>query len=242
MDEMTQVFEKYVFFSARREVETLNAVLDILLTLQVASLTVDYTDRPNQEFACFNERSKKIIASLPDPQRIDRIAGEFADGGCFELRGGAFAIAVSSDQYNYEVIDSLRRLLSSILPLCVFRNPYIWGVDMYLPYQREDFFEARKRTARSQKLEDPEVDIFRRDDGVIIKLRFHLREEYAAYEMDSAFKLIHEVFADFLEALKRGGHEGLEVLFQYCTDLPAFRRFEPRTKIGHKIKSLLNQR
>ena len=242
MDKMTQIFEKHVFFSARREVETLSAVLDVLLTLSVDSLNVEYHDRPNQHFSGFNERSKKIIASLPDPQKIDRVTGEFTEGGRFELRGGTFAIAVSADEYNFEVVDSLRRLLSPVLPLCVFRNPYIWGVDMFLDYQRESFFQARKFTARSQKLEEPEVDVFRRDDGVIFKFRFHLKEEYDEQDLDAYLKVIHLVFDDFLEALRKGAFEGMEVFFQYCTDRPGFRKTEPRTKIGQRVKALLNPR
>lgn len=242
MDETKQISEKHVFFSARKEVETMGAFLETLLMLPVHSLAVQYTDRPEQVFGTFNARSKKLILSLSDPQKIERIHGEFTEGGCFELRSKSFSITISADEYNFEVIDTMRQVLSPIFPLCIMRNPYIWGVDLYLNYERESFFELRKFTFRSQKLEEPQIDVFRRDDGIIFKIRFHLREEHNEITIDRGLKMIHEVFEELLEAIKKGSYESLEVILVYCNDLPAFRRFEPRTKIGQRVKSLLNTR
>lgn len=233
------IHEKFVFFSARKERETLSTVLDMILTLAIDRLTIDYRDRPSEEYRHFNDRTKKIVRNLEHADKVEGLVGEFSGGGLFELRGSALTITIPSDQYNFEVIDSMRRILSPILPLCIFQNPYIWGIDLYEAYERDRFFETRRFTFRSQHLEDPQIDIFRRDEGIIYKFRFHLANDP---EVDEGFRFLHPLFDDLAESLAKRSYEGLEVLNLYCADRPAFRRFEPRTKLGVRIKSMLFDR
>jgi hypothetical protein len=236
------VHEKYFFFSERKETEVYQSALDMLLSLQLDQVEIEYPDKPDEQFSHINERNKKILLSLPGNGKITSIHGEFSQGGFFDLKGGALSITMPQEQYNFEVVDSMRKLLTPTFPLCIFQNPYIWGVDLCEPYEREKFFETRSFTVRSQHLEDPQIDIFRRDDGIIFKLRFHLQEDHAAIGIDEGVKLLYPIFCDFQDCLKKRSYEGLELLHLYCTDSPAFRRFSPRTKMAIRIKSLLRGR
>lgn len=239
MSDPDQVFEKYAFFSTRKVREVWGNVLGNLLTLSVDEITITYSDRPDEFFHHINDRTCKILLNHPDPEKIESLQGVFTDGGVFELRGGVLTITIPSDQYNFELVDNMKRFLSPVFPTCVFQNPYIWGVDLYEDYSRELFFESRVFTARSQHLEEPEIDIFRRDDGIIYKFRFFTREEMT---MDEGFRLLAPLFMALGESLRKRMLEGLEVLHLYCTDKPAFRRLEPRTKIGRDIKAILSDR
>ncbi len=242
MNETSLIHEKFVFFGSKRDGQGLLNALESLLSLSVGNLIVEYSDRPSQEFGHINDRTKKILCSLPDSHKIDRITGEFAEGGNFEMKGGNLSFSIPSDQYNFELVDSMRKFLSSAFPLCVFQNPYIWGVDIYLDYSRERFFETRRFIARSQKLEDPQIDIFRRDDGIIYKFRFHLQAQYEGISFDDGIRLISTLFTDFLEIIRKGSYEGIEILHKYCVDKAGFRQMEPRTKMGQRIKSILSGR
>lgn len=233
------IHEKFAFFSARKERETLFRVLETVIALPLDIIQVEYRDRPDERFTNFNDRSKKILMNLDHTDKIERVSGSFDGGGDFELKGGTFTIIIPSDQYNFEVIDSMRRILSPVFPLCIFQNPYIWGVDCYQEYERDRFFELRGYTYRSQRLEEPQVDIFRRDEGVITKFRFHLKEQEST---DEGIRFLHGIFTEMLESLAKRAYEGIEVLHRYCTDRPQFRRLEPRTKLGIKIKSMLYDR
>lgn len=235
----SEIHEKFAFFSARKERETLFRVLETVLALPLEIVQIEYRDRPDERFTNFNDRSKKILMNLDHTDKIERVTGSFEGGGDFELKGGTFTIIVPGDQYNFEVIDSMRRILSPVFPMCIFQNPYIWGVDCYQEYERERFFETRTYTYRSQRLEEPQIDIFRRDEGVITKFRFHLRE---IEEVDEGIKFLHGIFTEMLDSLHKRGYEGLQVFHLYCTDRPQFRRFDPRTKLGIKIKSMLYDR
>lgn len=241
MSETGEIFEKYVFFADRKE-DALNSVLEGIFSLSIDRVAVEFADRPDEEFTHINERTKKIILSLPSPGKIKRVYGEFTQGGTYEWKSGTLSISIPPDHYNFEVVDSMRKILSPTFPICIFRNPYIWGVDLYEDYNRERFFTTRTFITRTQLLEDPQIDIFRRDDGVIFKLRFHLSEKLGEMAVDEGIKMLYPVFSDLLDCLKKGYFEGLEVLHLYCTNLPDFRKFDPRTKMGHKIKSLLKER
>ncbi|NLI75308.1 MAG: hypothetical protein GX442_02555 [Candidatus Riflebacteria bacterium] len=237
MTEPDQVFEKYGFFSSRKGREIFSHVLETLLPLSVDEVTITYSDRPDESFRHINDRTRKILVNHPDSDKIDTIVGTFADGGSFELRGGTLTISVSSDQYNFDLVDSMKRFLSPVFPVCVFQNPYIWGVDLYEGYTRELFFETRAFIARNPHLEEPEIDIFRRDDGIIYKFRFHPREELS---VDEGIRHLAPFFMDLGQALRKRMYEGLEVLHTYCTEKASFRRLEPRTKIGRDVKSILS--
>lgn len=236
-----EIFETYVFVALRKE-GLLNAMLDTMLSLAVQSIDIEYSDRPSQEFRHFNERAKKIISSLPAPHKVERIKGEFDQSGSFEMKGSALTISIPADNYNFEVVDSMRRFLSPTFPLCIFQNPYIWGVDLYADYDRDLFFGTRVFTSRSQLLEEPQIDIFRRDDGIIYKFRFHLKDELAHLGFDQGFKVLCPIFEELYECIKRGNYEGIEILNVYCTDRARFRHLNTRTKIGQKIKAILNER
>ncbi|HEY9072000.1 MAG TPA: hypothetical protein VIV61_17200 [Candidatus Ozemobacteraceae bacterium] len=239
MNETCDIFEKYVFFSSRKDREIQANVLETILVMPLGRVTVTWSDRPDEEYTTFNDRTRKILLNLDKPDRIESIRGEFELGGTFELRGRELSIAIPAEQYNYEVVDSMKRFLSPIFPLCVFKNPYIWGVDLYEDYERDHFFSVRQYSARSQHLEDPELDIFRRDGGIVYKLRFHLREEQP---IDTGIHHLFPLFEGLLDSLGKRAYEGLEVMHRYCTDRAAFRQVEPRTKLGKDLKAVLSPR
>jgi len=242
MNDTSAIHEKFVFFSDRKEGDILSHFLETILFLPLENLAIEYSDRPDEEFSHFNERTRKILLTQISQGKLKRLFGEFSQGGSYELKGGSFSITMFPDQYNYEVVDSMRKILSPVFPMCIFKNPYIWGVDLYEDYTRECFFETRTFTVRSQHLEDPQIDIFRRDDGIIFKFRFHLHDDYRDFDMDEGVKFLHPLFNDLSECLKKRAYEGLEVLFQYCSNKGELRRFETRTKLGQKIKSMLKDR
>ncbi len=236
MNDTENIQETFAFFSNRKEQETLQTVLSAILALPVDQITVEFPNRPDEQFRHINDRSRKIIMSLPSQQKISRLAGEFSDGGSFSLHGSTLLITLSADQYNFEVSDTMRKVLSPIFPLCIFRNPYIWGIDMYLPYERQTLFETRNFIVRSQLLEDPQIDIFRRDDGIIFKLRFHLAGEH---EFEEGMRLLHSLFEEIQETFMKGNYEPLELLHLYCSDRRQYRSFTPRTKLGNRFKAII---
>lgn len=236
MTDADTIFEKHAFFSTGKFRTIYTDVLERVFSLQLADIFVEYADQPDERFSSLNDRTMKILLNMPKPEKITRIEGHFADGGEFSLIGGMLAISVLSDQYNYDLIEAMKNFLSPLFPVCVFQNPYIWGVNLYQPYERDLFFEARRFAARSRLLEDPEVDIFRRDDGIIYKFRFHLKNEM---ELDEGIRFLEPIFVNLLEALQKGALEGIEVLHLYCTDRSTFRTFSPRTKMGKELKGIL---
>jgi len=242
MNETSSIHEKFVFFATRKDGCLMLKNLEELLSLQLDRILVDYDDRPDQEFSHINERTKKILGSLPEPARISRIWGQFSQGGNFEMKSTMLIISLLSEEYNFEVVDSMRKFLGPNYHLCIFQNHYIWGVDIYQDYTRERFFETRIFISRSQHLEQPQIDIFRRDNGIIYKFRFHLVEEFHGIDFDEGIRLLHPLFSDLLECMKKRSYEGIEVLYLYCTDKAKFRRFETRTKIGQRLKNLLECR
>ncbi|MBF0499893.1 MAG: hypothetical protein HQM09_07160 [Candidatus Riflebacteria bacterium] len=272
MNETDAIHEKFVFFSARKEQETMFRVLEMVLALELDEIRIEYRDRPAISFSHFNDRAKKIIMSLESPEKVEHLDGIFSGGGTFELRGGTFSFTIPAEQYNFEVIDSMRHILSPVFPVCIFHNPYIWGVDLYELYERERLFETRTFISRSQRLEDPQIDIFRRDEGIIFKFRFHLKDSFSlgvsggktatsgylqdgserisgkglsdtsVTNIDEGVRFLHPVFVDLIESIRKRNYEGMEVLHLYCIDRPLFRKTEPRTKLGIKIKSMLYDR
>lgn len=231
------IFEQYQFLCARKGGAALDAMLGQLLALALAELNFHFDDRPDQAFANFSARSQKIIRDAVHDGRLAGLDGTFDGGGCFRYQGGRLTVAIHTNPYNFEVVDALKNFLSEAFPICVFRNPYIWGINLYTAYSRERLFETRVFSQRSQILEQPEVDIFRRDEGIVFKLRFFLRDEPA--DLDSGLKHLEELAAEMLEAIERRNYEGLELLGQYCRDRAGFRRIEPRTKLGRVMKGAL---
>jgi len=237
MSQESQILEQHVFVSDRKDRETVQAVFDKIFQFPVSDIVVDYDDQPSETFSTINDRTKKILSSLAKPDKISKISGRFTDGGEFRLQHGSLHVSVREDEYNYDLIDSLKNFLGSVFPLWLFKNPYIWGATIYEDYERQHFFDVRNYSARSRLLEEPEVDIFRRDDGVIHKYRFFTRE---SLEPEEGLKQLQPIFEALRQGLQKRNYEGLEVLHVYCTDRPTFRRFEPRTKLGKDIKSILS--
>ncbi|GAB4275401.1 MAG: hypothetical protein Kow0029_16480 [Candidatus Rifleibacteriota bacterium] len=233
----SEVIERHVFISSRKEKEVFQAVFEKIFAFPVNNISVEYLNQPDETYASINDRTKKILLNIPKPENISCISGYFDDGGSFRLQNGNLHILVREDEYNYELLDSLKNFLGHIFPLWIFKNPYIWGVTLYEQYERQHFFETRNYSARSRLLEEPEVDIYRRDDGIIHKFRFFTREDL---DQEEGMKYLQNYFESMLDGLKKRNYEGLEVLHLYCTDKAAFRKFEPRTKLGKDIKSLLH--
>ncbi len=237
MSQESQILEQHVFVSDRKDREVYQTVFERIFQFPVSDIGVDYTDQPSESYTTINDRTKKILQSIPKPEKISLIGGRFIDGGEFRLQNGNLHVCVREDEYNYDLIDSLKNFLSPVFPLWLFRNPYIWGVTIFEDYERQHFFDVRNFSVRSRLLEEPEVDIFRRDDGVIHKYRFFTRE---AMEPEEGLKYLTPVFESMRLGLQKRNYEGLEVLHTYCTDKVAFRRLEPRTKLGKDIKAVLS--
>lgn len=237
MSQDSEIIERHIFISERKEREIYLSVFEKIFAFPVNDIVVEYSDRPSESFATINDRTKKILLNIPKPEKISCISGVFSDGGSFRLQYGNLNVTMREDEYNYELLETLKNFLNPTFPLWIFKNPYIWGVTIYEDYERQHFFDTRKYSYRSRLLEEPEVDIYRRDDGVIHKYRFFTRQDLDA---DEGMKYLAPFFTDFIEGLRRRNYEGLEVLNLYCTDKSAFRRLEPRTKLGKDIKSILN--
>ncbi|MDD3147550.1 MAG: hypothetical protein PHD82_09625 [Candidatus Riflebacteria bacterium] len=236
MNNESQVLEQHKFVSDRKDREVFQSVFEKIFQFPVADIEVDYLDQPSEVYSTINDRTKKILQSISKPEKISMIGGRFLEGGEFRLQSGNLNVCVKEDEYNYDLIESLKNFLGPVFPLWLFRNPYIWGVTIYEDYERQHFFDVRNYSARSRLLEEPEVDIFRRDDGVIHKYRFFTREEF---EPEEGLKHLAPVFEAMRQGLQKRNYEGLEVLHTYCTDKPAFRKMDPRTKLGKDIKSVL---
>jgi len=237
MNESDPVLEQHIFLSERKDHEIFRAAFDRIFAFPVADIDVEYSDQPNEVYSTVNDRTKKILVNLARPDKISCISGRFSDGGEFRLQNSNLHVCIRESEYNYDLISNLKNFLTPVFPLWMFRNAYIWGVNVYEDYERQHFFEVRKYSARSQHLEDPEIDIYRRDDGVIHKYRFFMREQC---EPEEGLKLLAPHFNSMRQGLQKRNYEGLEVLHLYCTDKPAFRRLEPRTKLGKDIKSVLS--
>lgn len=237
MDTSDSIIEQHVFISERKDREVFQAAFEKIFTFSVNSITVEYEDQPDENFNTINDRTKKILFNLPKPEKVNCISGQFSDGGNFRLQGSSLHVSVRESEYNYELIDSLKNFLSPVFSLWIFKNPYIWGVTIFEDYERQHFFDVRNFSARSRRLEEPEVDIFRRDNGVIHKYRFFTREEF---EPEEGIKALAAPFLALKNGLQKRNYEGLEVLHIYCTDKPAFRKLEPRTKLGKDIKQVLS--
>lgn len=237
MKNESEIIESHIFISNRKEREIYLSVFQKIFTFPVADISVSYQDRPDEFYSTINDRTKTILINIPKPEKITSISGHFSDGGSFRLENGNLYVVMREDEYNYELLEALKNFLNPTFPLWIFKNPYIWGVTIYESYDRQHFFEVRKFSNRSRKLEEPEVDIYRRDDGIIHKYRFFLREEI---DPEDGMRYLEPYFKDMIESLNKRNYEGLEVLSLYCTDKKAFRRFEPRTKLGKDIKSILN--
>lgn len=236
-DQDSEIYEKHVFLCTHKGQEALGQLLDQLLTLQLAEINLRFEDRPDQLIDNFSSRSIKILRDEVHAGRLRQLDGCFDGGGCFAFAGGRMTFAMPNEDWNYEVIDSLKNFLSPLFPIALLRNPFIWGITLYLPYTRETLFATRVFSKRSQHLEDPEVDVFRRDEGIVIKLRFHLRDETA--DMDRGIRMLEDLAYMMMEAIDRRNYEGLEMLQTLCQDPASFRRHEPRTKLGRELKSLV---
>lgn len=237
MSHSSEVIERHVFISNRKEREIYLSVFEKIFTFQISDVSVEYVDQPDVTYSNINDRTKKILLNIAKPEKITCISGVFDDGGSFRLQHGNLHVLVREDEYNYELLESLKTFLGHTFPLWIFKNPYIWGATLYEPYDRQHFFEERNFSFRSRRLEEPEIDIYRRDDGIIHKYRFFTREEL---DQEEGMKYLESYFKSMIDGLKKRNYEGLEVLHLYCTDKRAFRKMEPRTKLAKDIKSILN--
>lgn len=233
------ILEKYTFISFKKPQEIIFNVFQNIFKLSIDDIEINYSNKPSEIFSNINERIKKILLNLSDADKIEIIRGKFKDGGEFTIEKGRFSVVICEENYNYELIDNIKNLLSPVFPMCILQNSFIWGVNLYFDYSRELLFDTRRYIVKSQRLEEPEIDIFRRDNGIIYKLRFHVNEKILE-SGDCCLKQIFCVFSMLIESIQRKIYEGLETLYIYCVNKAEFRRFEPRTKIGKEIKALLS--
>lgn len=238
MNQAGTILEQHLFISQRKERDVFTNVFERVFTYPVSDIEVAYSDKPSEHYSTINNRTKKILLGIDKPEKIECIQGSFIDGGTFRLVNGNLEFQVLEHEYNYELIDSFKNFLSPVFPVWLFRNPYIWGATIYETYDRQHFFEVRKFSARSQLLEQPEVDIYQRDDGIIHKYRFFTKDEF---EPEEGLRFLTPYFTMLKESLRKRNYEVLEVFNLYCTDIAAFRRCDPRTKPGKEIKSILAQ-
>ena len=157
-----EMLEQHVLIGDRKFKEVFNTVLDKIFEFPVSNIEIEFSDRPNEYYSTINERTKKIIYSISKPEKISKISGIFDDGGLFRLIGSNLHIDMPENEYNYELLDSMKSFLCSTFPIWLFRNPYIWGATTYEDYERQHFFEERKYAERSLNPEQPELDIYRR--------------------------------------------------------------------------------
>ncbi len=238
MSNDSPIIETHIFFSNRKDKETVKNTLDRAFDFLVENITFQFEDRPDEFYKTINERTKKIILSIPKPEKITKIEGVFSDGGSFSLQNNTLKITVREDEYNYELLDSMKNILGPVFPLWMFKNPYIWGATLFEDYERQHFFDARNYSARSQKLDEPELDIYRRDNGIIHKIRFFTKNIYESDE--EGLRSLAPIFLELRDSLNKRNYECLEVLRNYVVDKPKFRHLEPRTKQAKDIKSILS--
>jgi hypothetical protein len=238
MSHNNEILESHVFVSDRKEKQICLNVFEKVFTYPLEFVLVEHVDQPDEIHKTINDRAKKILLNIPRPEKIKRISGRFSEGGSFYLENGDLHIQVSENEYNYELVDSLKGFLSPTFPLWLFKNPYIWGATIFEAYERQHFFESRSFSCRSKKLDDPEIDIYRRDDGIIHKYRFFLHQNYD--EPEEGLRFIESYFKNLITGLRKRNYEPLEVFQKYCSDKSSFRQFAPRTKLGKDIKSILN--
>lgn len=238
MSNESPIIETHIFFSNRKDKDIFKNTLERAFEFPVENISIQFEDRPDELYKTINERTKKIILSIPKPEKITKIEGIFSDGGSFSLQNNNLTIIVHEDEYNYELLDSMKNILSPIFPLWMFKSPYIWGATLFDDYERQHFFDTRNYSVRSQKLDEPELDTFRRDNGIIHKIRFFTKDRYDSDE--EALKLLAPVFQELRESLLKRNYECLEVLKNYVSDKPRFRHMEPRTKQAKDLKSILS--
>lgn len=234
---MSEILEQHMFISDRKDKEVFKNVIENMFTFDLSEINVDFSERPSVRFSPVNDRTKKILSSLEKPEKIECITGEFQYGGSFKLQNGNLSIYIMEDAYNYDLIQALKGLLCPTFPLWIFRNPYIWGVNLFENYEREVFFEERKFSIRAKLLDEPELDIYRRDNGIIHKYRFFMKDEFG---LDDGIRFLAPYFKLMIAGLAKKNYEGLEILNLYCSNSKDFRRSEPRTKLGKEIKSILS--
>lgn len=232
------ILETHMFFSTRKDREIFKTTLEQAFNFPVENLTIEFEDRPNDFYKTINARTKKIISSIPKPEKIKKVGGIFTDGGAFKLENDILTVTVHEDEYNYELLDGMKNILSPIFPLWMFKSQYIWGATLYEEYERQHFFDSRSYSVRSQKLDEPEIDIYRRDNGIIYKARFFTSKSFDSDE--ECIKNIAPAFRELREALLKRNYEGLEVFKAYVDDKPTFRHMEPRTKQAKNLKSILS--
>jgi hypothetical protein len=137
------ILEQHVFISDRKDREVYQTVFEKIFTFPVAGILVEYLDQPDESFSSINDRTKKILLNLPKPEKVSCISGRFSEGGEFKLQNSCLHVCVKENEYNYDLIDSLKNFLSPVFPLWLFRNPYIWGATIYEDYERQHFFDVR---------------------------------------------------------------------------------------------------
>ena len=167
MSNESPIIETHIFFSSRKDKDIFKNTLERAFEFPVENILIQFEDRPDEFFKTINDRTKKIILSIPKPEKITKIEGIFSDGGSFSLQNNNLTVIVHEDEYNYELLDSMKNILGPIFPLWMFKTPYIWGATLFEDYERQHFFDARNYSVRSQKLDEPELDIYRRDNGII---------------------------------------------------------------------------
>ncbi|NLM17273.1 MAG: hypothetical protein GX221_06110 [Candidatus Riflebacteria bacterium] len=239
MSEKNGLLELHVFSSSRKFRDIYKPVLETLFDCSLENISLKYADRPDEFYSNTNDRTQKILVNSPDIDKIENISGHFLYGGDFEFSRNKLTVAVDEFNYNYEMLAAIKKLLSPIFSRWIFRNQYIWGFNLYEDYDKNHFFALSEYIFRARKLETPEVDIYRHDNGIIHKYRFFTRENYME-DFSEGLKAIDDAFSGIEQAFKRGNYEPLEVLYLYVSDKNKFRKYQPRTKVAKDIQQLIS--
>lgn len=238
MQEDIDIIEYHLFVSESKINESFRYVFEWIFLHPVDNILIQYIDKPDEFYSTVNSRTKKILLNLDKPEKIESVTGHFSEGGQFKIIGNKLFVFMAENEYNYFLLEALKNFLGFIFPIWLFKNPYIWGANLFEQFDTGLFREVAGYVVKSKLLEEPEVEIYKRDDGLIQKFRFFVNENFETTE--EGLRFLATNFSQLHQAVQKKNYEGYEVFYYYCFDRFEFRKFEPRTKIGKQIKSILS--
>ena len=73
MSNESPILETHVFFSSRKDKDILKNTLEKAFAFPVEDISVEFEDRPDEFYKTVNDRTKKILLSIPKPEKITKI-------------------------------------------------------------------------------------------------------------------------------------------------------------------------